>query len=476
MKKFLKYALAAAGAFLLCAGLVLAYLVLTFDVRDYQPRIVALVKEKTGRTLTIRGETKLSLWPDLGLSLGPVALSERDGDTVFAEVANARLSAKLMPLFDKELVADELVLEGASVRITRDKDGRLNIDDLLAGEGGTLDFDISRARVTKSRLVYEDLALGTRHEVSDIDVVTGRLMNAATSLVSVAFKARERADAYSVAMKAEGRLTFALKQRTYAFDAATLRLQGKVGDLTDVDATIKGGAAWTPGVFRLNASAIQGRFMTAGRPFELDAASTLLETSKDGTIAESVAAAVRSRTDKDSLQASFKSPRVEWRQGVLAVPESAVELDVSGNERKVHATIVGALRATGSARVFELTDARTKFSASGAGLPKRGVEGELAGAASVDTRSRRVEAKLAGTMLDTRVKASVNGSLPSAYTFALDLDALDLDRLDLAAGKGKGGDFDLAELAGTTAAGTVRIGTFRSAGVVARNVQLALKP
>ncbi|HEX2825690.1 MAG TPA: AsmA family protein [Burkholderiales bacterium] len=476
MKKVAKYALAAAGAFLLCAGLVLGYLVLTFDVRDYEPRIVALVKEKTGRTLTIRGETALSLWPDLGLTLGPVALSERGSDAVFAEVANARLSAKLRPLFDKALVADELFLEGASVRITRDKDGRLNIDDLLAGEGGALDFDIARARVTKSRIVYEDLALGTRHQVSGIEIVTGRLVNAATSPVTVAFDARDGAGAYAVAIEAQGRLTFDSRQRTYAFDAASARLRGKLATLSDVDATIKGGAAWTPGVFRVNASAIEGRFKAAGRPFELDAASTLLETSTEGTTAESVAAALRSSTGDDRLQARFNSPRVEWRQGVLAARESTVELDLVRDARKVHATVAGALRATEGARVFELSDARTKFSARGAGLPKRGVEGAVAGNATFDTRSLRVEAKLAGTVLDTRVKAAFHGVSPSSYTFALDLDTLDLDRLGLAAGKDTGVDFDLAELSGSPAAGTLRIGTLRRASVVAKNVQLALKP
>ena len=477
MKKFAKYALAAAGVFLLCAGIVLGYLVLTFDVRDHEPRIVALVKEKTGRTLTIRGETKLSFWPDLGLTLGPAALSERDSDKVFAEVANARLSAKLRPLFDRELVSDELFLEGASVRITRDKTGRLNIDDLLGGEGGAPDFDIARVRVTKSRVTYEDLGLGTRHEVSDIDLVTGRLSGGVASPVAVAFKAADGANAYAVSTKAEGRLTFDLTRRECAFDAATIRIRGELAALSEVVATIQGAATWTPGAFRVGGAAVDARFVASGRPFEVTAASTAIATTTDGVSVEALAADVRSKSVQGALHMKLAAPRVEWSAGAIAAPDAALELDLAREARKVRATIKGAWRATDGARVVDLADAQAKFSASGAGLPKKGVEGAITGSASFDARHERVQAKVAGTVLDTRVKATINGAgfSPPSYTFAIDLDALDLDRLDIAGGA-KGGDFDLAELSAGGAAGTLRIGTFRSAGVVAKNVRLALKP
>lgn len=407
--KFLKYALAAAGALVFVAAAVVAWFALTFDVRDYEPRIVALVKEKTGRTLTIRGQTHLSFWPDLGVTLGPIALSERGSDAVFAEVANARLVAKLAPLFDKQLVADELHLEGASVRIVRDRDGKLNIEDLLSGEGGTLDFDIARARVQRSRVVYEDLASGARHEIADLDLTAGRLANGVATPVTLSFKASDAAKAYAVSSNVEGRFTFDLTRRSYAMEDMTLHVAGRAAGASDLIVTLK-------------------------------------------------------------------SPRLDWGLGVLTARNAAFEVDVTREARKLHATVTAAVRADATARTIELTELTSKFVATGAGLPKRGIEGALAGRATVDAST--AHATLAGTVLDSRVNAKLAIAYAAPrYTFALDVDALDLDRLGAAsAGAKRGEGFDVASLADMHAAGTVRIGTLKSSGVVAKNVQIAMKP
>ena len=438
--KFLKYALAAAGAVVFAAAALVAYFVLTFDVRDHEPRIVALVKEKTGRTLTIRGETRLAFWPDLGVTLGPVTLSERDSDAVFAEVANARLAAKLRPLLSKELVADELHLEGASVRIVRYADGRLNVDDLLSGEGGTLDFDIARARMTRSRVVYEDVASGARHELSEVDLATGRLARVVTTPVTLSFKARDAAGTYAVSSSLQGRLSFDLPQRAYRLDAAAMRLDGTVAGVKDLAAKIDVGV--------LNLSGNLG-----ARTVAIDARAA-------------------------AWHARIAAPRVEWREGVVRAADATVELDASREGRTVHATVVAGVSAAPAARSLQLADVRAKFSATGASLPKRGIEGAFTGAASVDLDAGRSQASFAGTVLDSRVKAKVVGTglASPSYTFTVDVDALDLDRLAAPGGGAASEGFDIASLSDLRADGVVRIGSLRSAGVTAKNVQLAMKP
>lgn len=490
--KFLKYALIAAGALAVAASLVVAYLVLTFDVRDYEPRLVALVKEKTGRTLTVRGQTRLSFWPDLGVTLGPVALSERDSDAVFAEVGNARLVAKLRPLLAKSLVADELHLEGANVRITRDANGRLNIDDLLSGEGGALDFDIARARIERSRLVYEDVRMGVRHEAADLEVTTGRLTSGVPTPLRVSFRTFDAAKTHAVSASAQGRLTFDLTQRTYVLDDATVRVEGKAAGVSELAATIKGGVKWSEGVLRASAVSLAARGVTSEHEIQGHVELGTLIFSNGAVSAESVSADAQATAAHDTLHASVTTPRVDWRVGMISAGDVTCALDLTRDARKVHATIVTALSAGDSGRAIELTAMRTKFVATGPGLPKRGIEGALAGALNVDTRTERIEANLAGTVLESRVKAKLAaaGSASPSYTFTVDVDALDLDRLGVASAgtKGaldrigiasastKGGGFDLADLSGVRAAGMLRIGSLKSSGVVAKNVQLAFKP
>jgi len=112
-------------------------------------------------------------------------------------------------------------------------------------------------------------------------------------------------------------------------------------------------------------------------------------------------------------------------------------------------------------------------------LPRRGIEAALTGSAGIDGRAARAQAVLSGTALDSRVKATLTaaGGASPAYTFALDIDSLDLDKLAAPGSDTKGGDgFDIANLSNVRAAGTLRIGSLKSSGVVAKNVHLAMKP
>src|SRR5204863_8543424 len=120
--------------------------------RGLHPRAIELVREKTGRTLEVRGETALSFWPNIGVRLRDLALTERGSTETFATLETARVTLELLPLLRREIVATELAISGARVQITRDVEGRLNIEDLFAGEGGPPHFDIGRVAIERSVL------------------------------------------------------------------------------------------------------------------------------------------------------------------------------------------------------------------------------------------------------------------------------------------------------------------------------------
>src|SRR5688572_29993295 len=115
--RILKYALLGFAALALVAALGIAWLAYTFDPRDYHPQIVQLVKERTGRTLKIEGELTLAFGPDPVVHLGRVTLSERDSDAPFIDVEDARVALKLVPMFSREFIADEVRIAGAHVRL-----------------------------------------------------------------------------------------------------------------------------------------------------------------------------------------------------------------------------------------------------------------------------------------------------------------------------------------------------------------------
>ena len=107
-----------------------AFFAATFDPNAYKPRIVDLVKQQTGRTLTMDGKIGLTFFPKLGAAVDKVTLSEPNGTRAFARVEEARVAVAILPLIRKQVVVDRVTLKGLVVDLVRYKDGRTNFDDL----------------------------------------------------------------------------------------------------------------------------------------------------------------------------------------------------------------------------------------------------------------------------------------------------------------------------------------------------------
>ncbi|MDB5864604.1 MAG: AsmA family protein [Betaproteobacteria bacterium] len=477
--KALKYALLVTGALALAAAAFVAYLVITFDARDYEPRIAEMVKAKTGRTLQVKGETRLSFWPDLGVRLGPVILTERDSNEAFADVEDARFTVKLRPLLAKELVADELMLRGAHVRITRFADGHLNIDDLFENDSGPLEFDIGRVAIERSTVSYRDLGAGTSHELADIHLTTGRLFNGTPTPVKLSTRATDGARTYDVRSSIEGRLTFDLGRRRYTLDEATIELKGRTGPVADLAAVFKGGLVMDDGELRARPLSITagGSFGSEKLDARVDAAALSLGGAQ--SIGETVTAKITSNGAHGTSTVVMTLPRTEWRDGAFTADAVALEADLRRAAYTIRATAHGALKADTAAGVLTLAQLESTFTGSGSRLPKQGVKGTLAGNVSVELAAQRVHATLDGRVSDSNVKATLAavGFATPVFTFAAEIDALDTDRY---AGSGKSssnaGGLDLASLSTLPATGTLRIGALKTAGVTARNVRLVVTP
>src|SRR5688500_3509651 len=128
-----------------------------------------------------------------------------------------------------------------------------------------------------------------------------------------------------------------------------------------------------------------------------------LSVSKSDVAAEAVAIDARAA----DWHVNMKAPRVELREGAVRAANATFDVDAARNGRKVSATVVAAVSAALAARSVELADVRAKFSATGATLPKRGIEGALTGQASIDVRAGRAQGVFSGTVLDSKVKAKL---------------------------------------------------------------------
>ena len=213
-----------------------AIFAMTFDPNRYKDDVQRLVKERTGRTLDLKGPLALAFWPSLGAKVSGVVLSEHGTSQPFVSLESAHASVALLPLLRGGVVVDRIRLSGLRAQIVKGKDGRFNFQDLIEqaaekpaakaekkapdSKGGPVAFDIAGVTIERAALSYRDLNSGQEIALNDLKLDTGR-----------------------IAENAQGRLDFAtgLKRNTPPLDAK-LALNGSYSlkpDAVALDFTAK---------------------------------------------------------------------------------------------------------------------------------------------------------------------------------------------------------------------------------------------
>jgi AsmA protein len=480
--KILKSALLGAGVLALVLVAALAYLAFSFEPRDYQPRIVQFVKDRTGRTLDIQGELELSFWPDIGVRLGRASLSERASKEPFADIDDVRFSVKLLPLLSHELVANDLRVQGARIRIIRYEHGRLNVEDLFSSEGDALQFDIGRVKVERSTLSYSDLRSGKRYELSGIEFETGRLTNGIETPITLTYSAKDAEQSFDVSGALKGRLAFDVRQQTYAFSAEAFSINGRIADATALELTGNGSVNRRGND---NALAATGLNMRAKGVLRDEAFDATLHASKIAAVAErmtgeDVVLAVQVSGSAGATNAKLALPRLENTGNTLTSERVTVDLNLGRGGHTVGAAATARVEADWAQRRIVFSELNSNFRASGQRLPKAGVTGTLSGAATFDALTEGLQLQLTGTVADSRITARLGlaGFAAPVYTFAINVDQLDMDRYTTGASAqlDKPSTIGLSSFADLPATGTLEIGELKTGGVKARNVKLVLNP
>ena len=167
---------------------------LVIDPNDYKDEIAAAVEKQTGRTLTIDGAIELSVFPWLGLDIGPTQLSNAAGfePPYMARMEAVQVRVKLLPLLRKQVEIGTLKLTGLQVNLARDAAGQTNWDDLTgaaeappagsgaaapaeSGTGGIKSLEIGGIDVTGARLNWDDLSANAHYKIDELSFTTGAI-------------------------------------------------------------------------------------------------------------------------------------------------------------------------------------------------------------------------------------------------------------------------------------------------------------
>ncbi len=468
-----------------------AFILATFDANKWKGEIAQLVQEKKSRSLKIEGDLSLSLFPAIGVQLGKATLSEHKSEQVFASVDNARISLQLMPLLSKQVVVDTVELEGVKARLVRFKDGRLNIDDLLAKDEKEppARFDIAGVKLANGELAWRDEKAGQELVLSALNLTTGRLANAATDKFDLSATLVGRKPHLAAALKAGGEYRYDLDRKSYGGTKLDVRLTGDVAGMKSLDLMLAAAALQLTGA---NEIAVEQLLLTAkgkeaGDAFEAKLEAPKLALAADKASGAAVNAAIKLTGTQRNIDAKIALSGVEGSSQALKADKLTLDLDARQGETTIKGSLASALAANMEKQTVELPAFGGELAVANPQMPMKSVKLPLTGGLRAD-----IDGQTAALHADTRfdeskiaVKVNVSRFNPLALGFDLDIDKLNVDKYlppQAAATGGKDADrqaqdkpFDFSAIKGLNASGVVKIGQLQVSNVKASNVRLEVK-
>jgi AsmA protein len=290
--KYVLYAVAGVAVLLIVA---VAIFVATFDPNSYKPQIVALVSEKTGRTLAI-GDIGLKLFPKIGAQVRQVTLSEREGSGEFAGVEQAQVYLSLLPLIRREVVVDEVRLDGLRANLVKYKDGTTNFEDLTKlGEGTAvaekpasetragkpLKFDVDGVRVTDSRVHWRDETSGNDVVVALSELRTGRIAENRPSRIALAASVKGAHPALDLGTQASGELTFNLAEQRYRLAGLEARLTGSAMEFSGIDVGVRGDVDAREALVNVSGLTVEGKAQRGADRYVVKATASSVQRGAD---------------------------------------------------------------------------------------------------------------------------------------------------------------------------------------------------
>lgn len=243
MNRIFKILLGLVGAIILLVVLAAVALPLIFDKEDLKGAIAKEAHRQTGRELSIDGVLDFSVFPWLALEVSDLSLSNAEGfgERPFAEIGGARVGVALMPLLRKQVLVDEVTLDGLELNLAVDARGRNNWDDLAATEetgdtedDGTGMFSSKRVaglNILDANVDYQDKQTGTHYRLSGFSLRTGALGDSKPVPLELETLLEDVAAGTGAAIDMETTAAIDLEAERYAFDnfelALTIQSAGK---------------------------------------------------------------------------------------------------------------------------------------------------------------------------------------------------------------------------------------------------------
>lgn len=240
MKKALKITGIVVGILVLLVIALAVTLPFLINPNRFKDDIAHLVKDKTGRELVIQGDIKFSVFPWLGMQIGPLELSNAKGfgAVPFAAVNETDVHVSFWPLLHRRVQVGEVKVEGLSLDLEHDAEGRNNWQDVAEhltrpaapggeGSGWALDLGTASLGMSDGQVRWIDAQKHQQYTLGDLSLKLGAFVSGKPLLVDAGSDFTGTNPAVQGHVDFRGTVTADLERRTYSADEAALKLQAK---------------------------------------------------------------------------------------------------------------------------------------------------------------------------------------------------------------------------------------------------------
>lgn len=496
MNKIIKYVLWAVAALLAVVVAGIAYIAATFDPNDYKAQIVQLVKDKKQRTLKLEGDIKLVFFPSIGADIGKVSLSEFQSDKVFAAIDSMRVSLALLPLLSKQVVVNEVAINGLKANLVKTKDGKTNLDDLLSKDteeskpdaGQPVKFDIASVLVEKTAITYSDEATDAQYALKNLNLKTGRITVGTPGKIDFAADIQANKPKLDIAMQLQATLTFDPEKQLYQVQGMQLQTKGAALDITNLVAQASGNVSanlsskeFSADKLSLSVAGVKGQ-----DNFDVKLEVPALSLTKDKFSGEKLTLNAKLDGAIGNILASLALHDLSGNAQLFRSNALTLELDINQPDQAFKVKLASPVSGNFEQKQLNLSNLTVAVNARGDKLPNKSISSEMKGSVQIDGSRESAQANLAGGLLQSQIKArvAVTNFADPAIRFDLDVDQFDADlympKKDASAGAAKNADaveqpLDLSALKTLNLEGGLRIGALKAANVKLSQVRLTAK-
>ncbi|MFO0318902.1 MAG: AsmA family protein [Neisseriaceae bacterium] len=183
MKKFLKYTIISIVSVIIFCIVGLTLVVTLVNPNRFKPLIEKAVYQSTGRTLTLGGDISWKIYPNLGVNLKQVSLSNPTGFNTknFVTIDSADVSVALLPLLTHRIIIKTLAIDGLNLALIK-QHGQNNwtftppepeqeTSKIKGEKEQKLQLELSNFSFTKATISYDDFDSQKHYALNNIKLI-----------------------------------------------------------------------------------------------------------------------------------------------------------------------------------------------------------------------------------------------------------------------------------------------------------------